>query len=56
MSYEDQIYKIYKELRNAVPDHALVKTVFTNVLKSCKARYENESQDTHVERMDEKRV
>jgi len=52
-SYEDEIYKIYKEIRKAVPDHGLVKTVFTSVLKSCKARYENESIDTSEKRSQE---
>jgi len=43
MSYEDQIYKIYKEIRRGVPDHGLVRKVFLNILKTCKKRYEEEA-------------
>jgi len=43
-SYEDDVYKIYKEIRKAVPYHGLVKKAFTSMLRNCKTRYEKEAE------------
>jgi len=43
-SYEDEVYKIYKEIRTAALDHGLVKRMFTSILNDCKTRYEKEEE------------